>query len=104
MRVQLRQIAHARAGDKGDTSNVSLIVDDPRHYADVCAAVTASRVKTWFGPLVEGGVVRYEIPSLNALNFVMRRALAGGVTRSLALDPHGKSRSSLLLDLEIDLS
>jgi hypothetical protein len=64
--------------------------------------VTAVRVKAWFGALVEGEVERYEIPSLGALNFVLQEALAGGVTRSLALDTHGKSRSSLLLAREIE--
>ena len=103
MRIKLREIAHARAGDKGDTSNVSLIAFDSRDYPIVRDQVTAERVKEWFGPLVEGAVERYELPGLGALNFVMHGALAGGVTRSLAVDPHGKSRSSLLLELEIDL-
>ncbi len=103
MRVKLRRIAHARAGDKGDTSNVSLIVYDPAHYVAVCDQVTPERVKAWFGPLVRGPVRRYELPHLGALNFVLEGALGGGVTRTLALDPHGKSRSSLLLEMEIDL-
>jgi hypothetical protein len=103
MRVKLRQVAHARAGDKGDTSNVSLIVYDQAHYDAVRHQVTPERVKTWFGRLVHGRVVRYELPQLGALNFVLEGALGGGVTRTLALDPHGKSRSSLLLEMEIDL-
>jgi hypothetical protein len=102
MRIKLREIAHARAGDKGNTSNVSLIAFDPRDYPILREQVTAERVKAWFGPLVEGEVERYEVPGLAALNFVMRGALAGGVTRSIAVDPHGKSRSSLLLELAID--
>jgi hypothetical protein len=65
--------------------------------------VTTERVRAWFGPLVAGPVERYELPQLGALNFVLRRALGGGVTRSLALDAHGKSRSSLLLEMEIEL-
>ena len=103
MRVKLREIAHARAGDKGDISNVSLIVFDPAHYERVRLQVSPARVKAWFGPLVRGDVVRYELPHLGAFNFVMREALGGGVTRSLAVDPHGKSRSSLLLEMEIEL-
>ena len=101
--VKLREIAHARAGDKGDTSSVSLIVYDRRHYETVRQQVTPERVKEHFGPLVQGDVRRYELPKLGAFNFVMERALAGGVTRSLALDIHGKSRSSVLLELELEL-
>lgn len=104
MRKKLREIAHARAGDKGNTSNVSLVVYDRRHFGPVREQVTAARVKEWFGPLVGGEVVRYELPQLGALNFVMREALAGGVTRSLCIDPHGKSRSSLLLEMPIEVS
>lgn len=103
MKVKLHEIAHSRAGDKGNTSNVSLIVYDRRHYEAVAREVTPARVKEWFGPLVEGEVVRYEMPQLGALNFVMTGALGGGVTRSLNLDPHGKSRASLLLAMEIEL-
>ena len=65
--------------------------------------MTAERVKAWFGPLVTGEVVRYELPQLGALNFVLQGALGGGVTRSLNIDPHGKSRSSHLLELEVEL-
>jgi hypothetical protein len=103
MRVPLRDIAHARAGDKGDASNVSLIVYDQKDYEVVKREVTAERVKTWFGDLVRGEVQRFEIPQLGAFNFVMHGALGGGVTRTLALDPHGKTRSSLLLELDIEL-
>ena len=103
MPVKLRQIAHARAGDKGDDSHVSLIVFERRHFEAVRRQVTAERVKAWFGDLVTGPVERYELPQLGGLNFVMHGALGGGVTRSLALDPHGKSRSALLLEMEIEL-
>ena len=103
MRVKLRDIAHSRAGDKGNDSHVSLIVFHQKHYGLVRDVATAARVKAWFGSLVEGHVDRYEMPKLGALNFVMHDALAGGVTRSLALDSHGKSRSSLLLEMEIDI-
>ena len=102
-RVKLREVAHSRAGDKGNTSTVSLIVFERRHYQAVHDQATAERVKAWFGQLVEGSVERYELPQLGAFNFVMAGALGGGVTRSLALDAHGKSRSSWLLEMEIEL-
>lgn len=103
MKTKLYQIAHARAGDKGNTSNLELIVYDPIYFGFVREQVTAERVKAWFGPLVTGEVVRYELPQLGALNFVLQGALGGGVTRSLSIDPHGKSRSSHLLELEVEL-
>jgi hypothetical protein len=103
-RVKLREVAHSRAGDKGNTSIVSLIVFDRAHYEAVRLQATAERVKAWFGDLVQGQVERYELPQLGALNFVMAGALGGGVTRSLALDAHGKSRSSWLLEMEIELA
>lgn len=102
MRVPLRQVAHSRAGDKGDVSNVSLIAYDPSHYQLLRREVTPERVKEHFRGIVDGDVVRYELPRINALNFVMQRALAGGVTRSLRMDIHGKALSSLLLAMEIE--
>lgn len=99
--MTLRQIAHSRTGDKGNVSNISLIAFDPRDYGLLVERVTADRVKALFASIVEGEVVRYEMPNLGALNFVMHRALGGGVTRSLALDAHGKCLSSALLDLEV---
>jgi len=97
----LRDIAHARTGDKGDTCNISLIAFHERNYPRLLEGATAERVKALFGGMVRGDVTRYELPHLGALNFVMTRALGGGVTRSLSLDAHGKSLSSLLLDLDI---
>jgi hypothetical protein len=99
--VKLRDIAHSRTGDKGDVSNVSVIAFDERDYDRLVESVTAGRVKALFAGIVEGDVIRYEMPAVGALNFVMHRALGGGVTRSLALDAHGKCLSSALLDLEI---
>jgi non-ribosomal peptide synthetase component E (peptide arylation enzyme) len=101
--MKLRDIAHSRTGDKGNISNISVIAYDPKHYALLCEQVTAARVKAHFAGVVAGDVVRYELPNIAALNFVMHQALAGGVTRSLALDAHGKSLSSALLDLEIEI-
>ncbi|MFA6506419.1 MAG: hypothetical protein WCT14_09985 [Treponemataceae bacterium] len=99
--MKLREIAHSRTGDKGDISNISLIVYDMADYELIKEKITAERVKTWFENIVFGDVVRYELPKLGALNFVMTKALGGGVTRSLAMDMHGKSLSSALLDMEI---
>ena len=97
----LRELAHSRTGDKGDTSNISLIAYDAADYPRLARWVTAERVKEHFGEIALGQVTRYELPRLGALNFVLERALGGGVTRSLALDAHGKSLSSALLSMEI---
>lgn len=99
--MKLRQIAHARTGDKGNTSVISLIAYRLEDFEHLKAQVSAGRVKAHFGDLVRGPVQRYELPGLGALNFVLSQALAGGVTRSLALDAHGKALSSLLLEMEI---
>ena len=99
--MRLRDIAHSRTGDKGDTSVISLIGYDERDFPLLCAEATAERVRAHFSGIVTGEVRRYELPSIGALNFVLQCALGGGVTRSLALDAHGKSLSSLLLDMEI---
>ena len=99
--MKLREIAHSRTGDKGNTSNISVIAYDERNYRLIERFVTAERVKAHFAEIVRGEVQRYELPQLGALNFVLRNALGGGVTRSLALDAHGKSLSSALLDLDL---
>ena len=100
--MKLRHIAHARTGDKGDISNISLIVYNMKDYELIKEKVTAEKVKEWFKDIAEGMVTRYELPKLGALNFVITKALDGGVTRSLAIDMHGKTLSSLLLDMEIE--
>jgi len=99
--MKLRQLAHSRTGDKGNTSNISVIAYDPKDYERLRAHVTAERVKAHFADIVKGEVTRYELPKIAALNFVMTDALGGGVTRTLALDIHGKSLSSGLLEMEI---
>ena len=101
--MRLRSIAHARSGDKGTTVNISLIAfDAARLPAAASRQVTADRVKALSSPtLVAGDVVRYELPLLGALNFVLYGVVGGGVTRTLALDAHGKSLSSALLEMEI---
>jgi hypothetical protein len=97
----LRDIAHSRAGDKGNISNISVIAYDPKDYPLLEKHVTAERVREHFSDIVRGEVQRYTLPALGALNFVLHDALTGGVTRSLALDAHGKSLSSAILSLEI---
>lgn len=98
----LREIAHARTGDKGNISNISLIVFDRADYELLSTKVTPERVKEWLGKIVKGEVVRYELPQLGALNFVLYNALDGGVTSSLQLDKHRKSLSSYLLEMPMD--
>jgi non-ribosomal peptide synthetase component E (peptide arylation enzyme) len=100
--VKLRELAHSRTGDKGNTSNISLIAYEEKHYPLLKEQVTNERVKAHFAGVVEGDVVRYELPNIAALNFVMTQTLGGGVSRSLALDAHGKSLSSALLEMEIE--
>jgi hypothetical protein len=99
--MKLRELAHSRAGDKGDTSNLSLIAYHDGHYEHLRRHATAEAVRAHLADLVRGDVVRHELPNLFAFNFVITHALGGGVTRSLALDAHGKSLSSALLELEI---
>src|SRR6202000_1821303 len=99
--MKLRQMAHSRTGDKGNISNISVIAFDEADYPHLVEHVTAARAAAPFAGIVKGTVTRYELPLIGALNFVLTEALGGGVTRSLALDAHGKSLSSALLDLEI---
>src|SRR5690554_556084 len=99
--MKLWEIAHSRTGDKGNISNLSLIVYNMEDFDKIREKVTAEAVKEHFKDIVKGEVIRYELPQLGALNFVMHDALGGGVTRSLSLDKHGKSLSSYLLDMDI---
>ncbi len=99
--MKLKEIAHSRTGDKGNTANVSVIAYDPADYPLIERHVTAERVKAFFSEIVEGEVIRYALPDIGALNFVMHNALSGGVTRTLALDLHGKSLSSAILEMDI---
>jgi hypothetical protein len=99
--MKLRHIAHSRTGDKGNISNISVIAFDSGNYEFLRQHLTAERVMTHFAEIVHGTVTRYEMPSIGALNFVLTLALGGGVTRSLALDAHGKGLSSALLDIEL---
>ena len=99
--MKLYDIAHSRAGDKGNISTLSLIPFDEKDYDWLCREVTAERVKTHFEDSVFGAVIRYEMPNVAALVFVCYDALGGGVTTSLALDTHGKTLSYKLLEMEI---
>ncbi|MFL9868546.1 hypothetical protein PQR67_30630 [Paraburkholderia fungorum] len=100
--MKLRELAHSRTGDKGNTLNISVICYDAQHYEHLRAVLSAERVKAHLAEVVRGEVVRYELPGLGAFNFVLGQALGGGVTRSLALDAHGKSLSSALMGLEVE--
>lgn len=99
--MKLRAIAHARAGDKGNVSNIAVFVFDAAEAATVREFLTAERVADHFADLGVSRVTRYELPALAALNFVIEGALGGGVTRSLSLDAHGKALSSSLLEIEL---
>jgi len=103
MKVRLLDIAHARSGDKGDTANVGVIALQPKWYAVLDQFVTRTRVAYHFRGMIEGGVERYELPNLNALNFLLHGALDGGGTLSLKTDAQGKVFSTALLRMVIDV-
>lgn len=104
MKVQLVKIAHARSGDKGDTANVGLIALEDKYYPILVREVTAERVKAHFGDMVKGEVERFELPNLGALNFLLHGALGGGGTLSLMTDAQGKTFSTALLRMYIDIN
>lgn len=100
--MKLRDIAIARSGDKGQRATLTVIAIDPKDYARLDALLSAERVAERYRGIVTGPVQRWALPHLAALHFVLHDALAGGVTRSLALDAHGKTLAGALLDLELD--
>ena len=104
MRIQLTRLAHARSGDKGDTANVGLIALRPEFYSLLAREVTAARVKEHFRGICKGKVERFELPNLGALNFLLHESLDGGGTLSLMTDAQGKTFSTALLRMEIDLA
>jgi hypothetical protein len=104
MKVQLVKIAHARSGDKGDTANVGLIALSDDIYPLLVREVTAETVKAHFGPMVKGEVERFELPNLKALNFLLHESLGGGGTLSLMTDAQGKTFSTALLRMYIDVA
>lgn len=103
-RIPLYELAHARTGDKGNRSNISVIAYRPEDFAILLREVTAEKVREHFSFRKHTAVQRYELPNLCALNFVMDDVLEGGVNLSLNLDTHGKSLSYWLLAMEIDPS
>lgn len=103
MRIRLLDIAHARSGDKGDTANVGVIALEPRWYEVLEEFVTRQRVADHFRGMIDGDVERYELPNLNALNFLLHGALDGGGTLSLKTDAQGKVYSTALLRMVIDV-
>lgn len=103
MKIQLVKLAHARSGDKGDTANVGLIALDEKYYPLLVREVTSERVKEHFGQIVKGDVERFELPNLHALNFLLHESLGGGGTRSLMTDAQGKTFSTALLRMTINI-
>lgn len=104
MQIQLAKLAHARSGDKGDTANVGLIAFRDDIYPILVREVTAERVKQHFKGICKGAVERYELPNLGALNFLLHESLGGGGTLSLMTDAQGKTFSTALLRMKIEIS
>ena len=104
MKVQLTKLAHARSGDKGDTANVGLIALRPEFYPIIAREVTAARVKEHFQGICHGDVDRFELPNLGALNFLLHESLGGGGTLSLMTDAQGKTFSTAMLRMQIDIA
>ena len=100
---RLYDLAYGRSGDKGNIANISVIARSPEAYQELKARLTAERVKAHFGDLVQGEVIRYELDNIEALNFVCHGALDGGGTRSLRIDPLGKSLTGALLYMAWDV-
>jgi hypothetical protein len=104
MKFELLKLAHARSGDKGDTANVGVIALKDEYYPVLVREVTAEKVKEHFGEMVKGGVERFELPNLKALNFLLHESLGGGGTLSLMTDAQGKTFSTALLRMHIDIA
>jgi hypothetical protein len=104
MKVELTRLAHARSGDKGDTANVGVIALKEEFYPVLLREVTAEKVKDHFGPIVKGDVERFELPNLGAINFLLHGSLGGGGTLSLMTDAQGKTFSTALLRMNVDLT
>ena len=99
--MKVHDIAIARSGDKGNRATLSVIARDPAHYPRLERTLTVERVQAQYRGVVQGAVARHLLPHLGAVHFVMNEALAGGVTRSLALDAHGKTLSAAVLDIDL---
>lgn len=103
MKVELTRLAHARSGDKGDTANVGIIALKEDFYPILLREVTAEKVKSHFGEMVKGSVERFELPNLKALNFLLHESLGGGGTLSLMTDAQGKTFSTALLRMKVEI-
>lgn len=103
MKIELTKIAHARSGDKGDTANVGLIALKDEFYPILEREVTEEKVKEHFGEMVKGEVERFDLPNLKALNFLLHESLGGGGTLSLMTDAQGKTFSTALLRMKINI-
>jgi hypothetical protein len=104
MKIELLKLAHARSGDKGDTANVGVIALKEEFYPILVREVTGEKVKEHFGAMVKGAVERFELPNLSALNFLLHESLGGGGTLSLMTDAQGKTFSTALLRMKIDVA
>ncbi len=103
MKVTLQRVAHTRSGDKGNTSNIAVFAYEPSFYALLLEQLTAERFKAFYRGAITGKVTRYEMPNIEALNFVCEGALGGGVSRNLALDNYGKALSAVILGFELEV-
>jgi hypothetical protein len=103
VKIQLKEIAYARSGDKGDVSNIGLMAKNREAYEIIKREVTPARVKELFKGVVKGDVEIYDVPNLQSMNVVLRNALGGGATRTLRFDQTGKSMGNALLRLEIEV-
>ncbi len=103
MKIELTKLAHARSGDKGDTANVGVIALRDEFYPLLVREVTAEKVKKHFGEIVKGDVERFELPNLKALNFLLHESLGGGGTLSLMTDAQGKTFSTALLRMRVEI-
>lgn len=103
MYINLRHVAHVRAGDKGNTSNIAVIAYHPQLFPILQAQLTAQALQAHYQGMIEGEVYRYEVTGISALNFVAHKALGGGVSRSMRLDPYGKSLSAALLSFVLEI-
>lgn len=103
MKIQLINIAHARSGDKGDTANVGVIARKPEYFPLLVKYLTVERVKKHFEGICFGNVERFELPNIHALNFLLHNSLGGGGTKSLKNDAQGKTLSSVMLRMELEI-
>lgn len=103
-KIYLYDIAHGRSGDKGDTSNVCVFARKKQYYPIILREVTPEALKAYFGEMVQGDIVRYEVPTLDGINLVMHHALGGGATMSLRLDSLGKSMGSAVMRMKIHVT